>query len=158
MIDPVNSVNSNYYMKKIFLFLPGLCKIKEATNPDSEDEENNYDKYEDLFNENKKEISKKDINSSPLPQIQNINDTINNILFINYINNINNDLSSFIQNLLVNQIATNHRLNQILGNIAPNLNNYKNINNLPHNILNNDILFNNINMNNNINNTDAKKD
>ena len=145
-------------MKKIFLFLPGLCKIKEATNPDSEDEENNYDKYEDLFNENKKEISKKDINSSPLPQIQNINDTINNILFINYINNINNDLSSFIQNLLVNQIATNHRLNQILGNIAPNLNNYKNINNLPHNILNNDILFNNINMNNNINNTDAKKD
>ena len=158
MIEHVNSVNNNYDMKKIFLFLPGLCKIKEATNPDSEDEENNYDKYDDLFNENEKEIIKKDINSFSLPQIQNINDTINNILFINYINNINNDLSSFIQNLLVNQIATKHRLNQILGNIAPNLNNYKNINNLPHNILNNDILFNNININNNINNTDAKKD
>ena len=101
MIDHVNSVNNNYDMKKIFLYLPGLCKIKEATNPDSEEEENNYDKYDDLFNENKKEIIKKDINSFPLPQIQNINDTINNILFINYINNINNDLSSFIQNLLV---------------------------------------------------------
>ena len=157
MIDHVNSVNNNYDMKKIFLYLPGLCKIKETTNPDSEDEENNYDKYDDLFNETKKEIIKKDINSFPLPQIQNINDTINNILFINYINNINNDLSSFIQNLLVNQIATNHGLNQILSNITPNLNNY-NINNLPHNILNNDILFNNININNNINNTDAKKD
>ena len=154
MIDHVNSVNNNYDMKKIFLYLPGLCKIKETTNPDSEDEENNYDKYDDLFNETKKEIIKKDINSFPLPQIQNINDTINNILFINYINNINNDLSSFIQNLLVNQIATNHGLNQILSNITPNLNNY-NINNLPHNILNNDILFNNININNN---TDAKKD
>ena len=154
MIDHVNSVNNNYDMKKIFLYLPGLCKIKETTNPDSEDEENNYDKYDDLFNETKKEIIKKDINSFPLPQIQNINDTINNILFINYINNINNDLSSFIQNLLVNQIATNHGLNQILSNITPNLNNF-NINNLPHNILNNDILFNNININNN---TDAKKD
>ena len=154
MIDHVNSVNNNYDMKKIFLYLPRLCKIKEATNPDSEEEENNYDKYDDLFNETKKEIIKKDINSFPLPQIQNINDTINNILFINYINNINNDLSSFIQNLLVNQIATNHGLNQILSNIKPNLNSF-NINNLPHNILNNDILFNNININNN---TDAKKD
>ena len=157
MIDHVNSVNNNYDMKKIFLYLPGLCKIKEATNPDSEEEENNYDKYDDLFNETKKEIIKKDINSFPLPQIQNINDTINNILFINYINNINNDLSSFIQNLLVNQLATNHGLNQILSNITPNLNNF-NINNLPHNILNNDILFNNINLNNNINNIDAKND
>ena len=157
MIDHVNSVNNNYDMKKIFLYLPGLCKIKEATNPDSEEEENNYDKYDDLFNETKKEIIKKDINSFPLPQIQNINDTINNILFINYINNINNDLSSFIQNLLVNQIATNHGLNQILSNIKPNLNSF-NINNLPHNILYNDILFNNNNINNNINNTDAKKD
>ncbi len=157
MIDHVNSVNNNYDMKKIFLYLPGLCKIKEATNPDSEEEENNYDKYDDLFNETKKEIIKKDINSFPLPQIQNINDTINNILFINYINNINNDLSSFIQNLCVNQIATNHGLNQILSNIKPNLNSF-NINNLPHNILYNDILFNNNNINNNINNTDAKKD
>ena len=157
MIDHVNSVNNNYDMKKIFLYLPGLCKIKEATNPDSEEEENNYDKYDDLFNETKKEIIKKDINSFPLPQIQNINDTINNILFINYINNINNDLSSFIQNLLVNQIATNHGLNQILSNIKPNLNSF-NINKLPHNILYNDILFNNNNINNNINNTDAKKD
>ena len=157
MIDHVNSVNNNYDMKKIFLYLPGLCKIKEATNPDSEEEENNYDKYDDLFNETNKEIIKKDINSFPLRQILIINDTINNILFINYINNINNDLSSFIQNLLVNQIATNHGLNQILSNITPNLNNY-NINNLPHNILNNDILFNNINLNNNINNIDAKND
>ena len=157
MIDHVNSVNNNYDMKKIFLYLPGLCKIKEATNPYSEEEENNYDKYDDLFNETKKEIIKKDINSFPLPQIQNINDTINNILFINYINNINNDLSSFIQNLLVNQIDTNHGLNQILSNIKPNLNSF-NINKLPHNILYNDILFNNNNINNNINNTDAKKD
>ena len=157
MIDHVNSVNNNYDMKKIFLYLPGLCKIKEAINPDSEEEENNYDKYDDLFNETKKEIIKKDINSFPLPQIQNINDTINNILFINYINNINNDLSSFIQNLLVNQIATNHGLNQILSNIKPNLNSF-NINKLPHNILYNDILFNNNNINNNINNTDTKKD
>ena len=154
MIAHVNSVNSNYDMNKIFLYLPGLCKIKEAINPDSEYEENNYDKYDDLFNENKKYIIKKDINSLTLPQIQNMNDTINNILFINYINSINNDLSSFIQNLLANQIAANHGLNQILGNITPNLNN---MNNLLHNVLGNDILFNNINLSN-INNIDAKND
>ena len=159
MIDHANSVNSNYDMNKIFLYLPKLCQIREGTKADlEEDEENNYDKYDDLFNENKKGKIKKDTNSSPLPQIQNISDTLNNILYINYINSINKDLSSFIQNYLVNEIAINQGLNQILSNITPNLNNYNNINSLPHNILNNGILFNNINLNNNINNIDAKND
>ena len=159
MIDHANSVNSNYDMNKIFLYLPKLCQIREGTKADlEEDEENNYDKYDDLFNENNKDKSKKGPNSSPLPQIQNISDTLNNILYINYINSINKDLSSFIQNYLVNEIAINQGLNQILSNIAPNLNNYNNINSFPHNILNNDILFNNINLNNNINNIDAKND
>ena len=159
MIDHANSVNSNYDMNKIFLYLPKLCQIREGTKADlEEDEENNYDKYDDLFNENKKDKIKKDTNSSPLPQIQNISDNLNNILYINYINKINKILCSFIQNYLANEIAINHGLNQILSNIAPNLNNYNNINSLPHNILNNDILFNNINLSNNINNIDAKND
>ena len=54
MIDHVNSVNNNYNIIKIFLHLPKLCEIRETIKYDSEDEENNFDKYEnDLINKNK---------------------------------------------------------------------------------------------------------
>ena len=146
MIAHDNSVNSNYDITQIFLYLPKLCRIREAINPDSEDEQNNFDVYDKLLNIHKKKVI------SP-PKIQNINGdlnlNLNNILYINYINSINNDVNSFILNYLFNRIATNNAFNQILGNYLPNLNNYSN---LQPSLLNNSILFNNINVSNNINN------
>ena len=152
MIDHVNSVNNNYDIIKIFLHLPKLCEIRETIKYDSEDEENNFDKYEnDLIYKNKNKKNTK----SP-PQIQNINENfnLNNILFINYINTINNNVNSFILNYIVNQNGVNNGLNPILSNYTENL--YNN-NNLSYNILNNNILFNSLNLSNNItNNIDVK--
>ena len=156
MIDHVNSVNNNYDIIKIFLHLPKLCEIRETIKYDSEDEENNFDKYEnDLINKNKNKKNTK----SP-PQIQNINKNfnLNNILFINYLNNINNNVNSFILNYIVNQNGVNNGLNPILSNYTENLhNNNNNNNNLSYYILNNNILFNSLNLSNNIiNDIDVK--
>ena len=145
MIDHVNAVNNNYDIIKIFLHLPKLCEIRETIKYDSEDEENNFDKYEnDLIYKNK---NKK--NTQSPTQIQNINENfnLNNILFINYINNINNNVNSFILNYIVNQNGVNNGLNPILSNYTENLHNN---NNLSYNILNNNILFNSLNLSNNI--------
>ncbi len=153
MIDHVNSVNNNYDIIKIFLHLPKLCEIRETIKYDSEDEEINFDKYEnDLINKNKNKKNTK----SP-PKIQNINKNfnLNNILFINYINNINNNVNSFILNYIVNQNGVNNGFNPILSNYIENFHN--NNNNLSYNILNNNILFNSLNLSNNIfNNIDVK--
>ena len=152
MIDHVNAVNNNYDIIKIFLHLPKLCEIRETIKYDSEDEENNFDKYEnDLIYKNKNKKNTK----SP-PQIQNINENfnLNNILYINYLNNINNDVNSFILNYIVNQNGVNNGFNPILSNYIENLHNN---NNLSYYILNNNILFNSLNLNNNItNNIDVK--
>ena len=152
MIDHVNSVNNNYDIIKIFLHLPKLCEIRETIKYDSEDEENNFDKYEnDLIYKNKNKKNTK----SP-PQIQNINENfnLNNILFINYINTINNNVNSFILNYIVNQNGVNNGFNPILSNYTENLHNN---NNLSYYILNNNILFNSLNLSNNItNNIDVK--
>ena len=147
MIDHVNSVNNNYDIIKIFLHLPKLCEIRETIKYDSEDEEINFDKYEnDLINKNKNKKNTK----SP-PQIQNINENfnLNNILYINYLNNINNDVNSFILNYIVNQKGVNNGFNPILSNYIENLQNY---NILPQYALNNNFIFNNVNLNNNISN------
>ena len=153
MIDHVNAVNNNYDIIKIFLHLPKLCEIRETIKYDSEDEENNFDKYEnDLIYKNKNKKNTK----SP-PQIQNINKNfnLNNILFINYLNNINNNVNSFILNYIVNQNGVNNGLNPILSNYTENLHN--NNNNLSYYILNNNILFNSLNLSNNsFNNIDVK--
>ena len=153
MIDHVNSVNNNYDIIKIFLHLPKLCEIRETIKYDSEDEENNFDKYEnDLINKNKNKKNTK----SP-PQIQNINENfnLNNILFINFINSINNNVNSFILNYIVNQNGVNNGFNPILSNYIENFHN--NNNNLSYYILNNNILFNSLNLSNNItNNIDVK--
>ena len=153
MIDHVNSVNNNYDIIKIFLHLPKLCEIRETIKYDSEDEEINSDKYEnDLIYKNKNKKNTK----SP-PKIQNINENfnLNNILYINYINNINNNVNSFILNFIVNQNGVNNGLNPILSNYTENL--YNNNNNLSYYILNNNILFNSLNLSNNIaNNIDVK--
>ena len=154
MIDHVNSVNNNYDIIKIFLHLPKLCEIRETIKHDSEDEEINFDKYEnDLINKNKNKKNTK----SP-PQIQNINENfnLNNILYINYINSINNNVNSFILNYIVNQNGVNNGFNPILSNYIENFHNNNN-NNLSYNILNNNILFNSLNLSNNIcNNIDFK--
>jgi len=147
MIDHVNSVNNNYDIIKIFLHLPKLCEIRETIKYDSEDEENNFDKYEnDLIYKNKNKKNTK----SP-PQIQNINENfnLNNILYINYLNNINNDVNSFILNYIINQKGVNNGFNPILSNYIENLQNY---NILPQYALNNNFIFNNVNLNNNISN------
>ena len=147
MIDHVNAVNNNYDIIKIFLHLPKLCEIRETIKYDSEDEENNFDKYEnDLIYKNKNKKNTK----SP-PQIQNINENfnLNNILYINYLNNINNDVNSFILNYIVNQKGVNNGFNPILSNYIENLQNY---NILPQYALNNNFIFNNVNLNNNISN------
>ena len=145
MIDHVNAVNNNYDIIKIFLHLPKLCEIRETIKYDSEDEENNFDKYEnDLIYKNKK-------NTKSPPQIQNISENfnLNNILYINYLNSINNDVNSFILNYLVNQNGVNNGFNPILSNYMENLQNY---NILPQYALNNNFIFNNVNLNNNISN------
>ena len=147
MIDHVNSVNNNYDIIKIFLHLPKLCEIRETIKYDSEDEEINFDKYEnDLIYKNKNKKNTK----SPL-QIQNISENfnLNNILYINYLNNINNDVNSFILNYIVNQKGVNNGFNPILSNYTENLQNY---NILPQYALNNNFIFNNVNLNNNISN------
>ena len=153
MIDHVNSVNNNYDIIKIFLHLPKLCEIRETIKYDSEDEEINFDKYEnDLIYKNKNKKNTK----SP-PQIQNINENfnLNNILFINFINSINNNVNSFILNYIVNQNGVNNGFNPILSNYIENFHN--NNNNLSYYILNNNILFNSLNLSNNItNNIDVK--
>ena len=153
MIEHIKSVNNDYDMYKIFLYLPKLCKIKEGLHPGSEEEDNDIDIYYDLFNEDKKDIFKKDAESPP--QIQNnINNNFNldDILFINYINNnINNNLNSFIFNYLINQKSVNNGFNQVFGNYNQISNNNNNINNLQQNISNNYIFFNNVNLKNNIN-------
>jgi len=87
MIEHIKLVNNDYDMYKIFLYLPKLCKIKEGLHPGSEEEDNDIGIYYDLFNEDKKDIFKKDAESPP--QIQNnINNNFNldDILYINYIN------------------------------------------------------------------------
>jgi len=120
MIEHVKSVNGDYNIYKIFLYLPKLCKVKEKLNYDSEDseeEDNNiYINDNDLFNEDKKDIFKK--NTKSFPQMQNINNNfyLNNILYINSINNLNNDLNLLILNCLINQISVNNVFNNILSN------------------------------------------
>ena len=147
MIDHVNSVNNNYDIIKIFLHLPKLCEIRETIKHDSEDEEINFDIYKnDLISNNKNKKNTK----SP-PQIQNISENfnLNNILYINYLNSINNNINSFILNYIINQNAVNNGFNPILSNYTENLNNY---NDIPQYALNNNFLFNNVNLNNNISN------
>ena len=149
MIDHVNAVNNNYDIIKIFLHLPKLCEIRETIKYDSEDEEINFDKYEnDLIYKNKNKNKK---NTKSPPQIQNINENfnLNNILYINYINSINNNINSFILNYIVNQNGVNNGFNPILSNYIENLQNY---NILPQYALNNNFIFNNVNLNNNISN------
>ena len=59
--------------------------------------------------------------------MQNINNNfyLNNILYINSINNLNNDLILLILNCLINQISVNNEFNNILSNNIQYSNNNK---------------------------------
>ena len=109
MINHIKSVNSNYDINNIFLY---LC----------DNQQKNYEglKENNLFKKNDDNINISNVN----PQIDSKNNNnnfdlnnLNNILLIQSLNNMNNTLNAFILNYLNKSIIINNLINRLYNNI-----------------------------------------
>jgi len=129
MIAHVQSVNANYDIVKIFLYFPKLCEMEKRN---LHLEGNNTNIYEHLFDENNQGSFAKDTNKFIKVNHQNKenkNDDNSNyfnisngMLYLNYINNILNNLGLAIIGYLNNQSIIFNKINLILQNYLRILN------------------------------------
>ena len=129
MITHVRSVNDDYDLVKIFLYFPKLCEM-QTRNVDLE-EDVNINIFENLLNNNKKDIFQKDNNETSninnrIDENKNENNNNNyETLYINYINTIKYKLDLTIMSYIYNQIILNSGFNLLLVNYLKYLNNIR---------------------------------